>query len=114
MVLARAEAAPVIGIDAAHEGVRIEARRRGHHQEIAVVDVHDEVGAVLFRQAHAFLVGERGVLLGAQDEAHRKGYTRDDAFCAAQALVALLDQATKWGFYAWLTGLAFPNRSPIR
>jgi len=28
------------------------------------------------------------------------------------ALVALLDQATKWGFYAWLTGLAFWDRAP--
>jgi signal peptidase II len=29
------------------------------------------------------------------------------------ALVALLDQATKWGFYAWLTGLAFWDRAPV-
>lgn len=29
------------------------------------------------------------------------------------ALVALLDQATKWGFYAWLAGLAFWDRAPV-
>jgi type VI secretion system protein ImpK len=44
-------------------------------------------------QVDAFREQVRAALVSAQDEAHRKGYTRDDAFSAAQAVVAFIDES---------------------
>ncbi len=43
-------------------------------------------------QVDAFREQVRSALIASQDEAHRRGYTREDAFKAAQAVVAFLDE----------------------